>query len=391
MRRIRCAALCLALILALTQGASAASAVLERAVEIISKMETSGNYGAASNDSGGPSVGILQWHNERAVSLLKKVIAEDPEGAKALLGDALYDQLSTGKTSVWNGKTLSAEKRAAVGALLKSDAGVRCQKAQAEKDISAYIEKAKGLGITDANALVYYADIHHQVGSGAVKKYGVKAADIAGGYGKITLKALYQAALVYATHTKARRTKVYNMLAENPVAGAAAADVEVLPERVSLSPSGTRTLYLGDTLKLTAAVSPSNATAQYTWKTSKSSVATVSGGVVTPKKKGTATITVKTQNGKTASVKVKVKPVLVERVSITGEAAMQRGKKQALTAVCTPENATNQSVRWRSSNSRVLAVNSKGVVLARRKGKATVYCMTKDGTKKVGKLVIRVK
>ncbi len=390
MRRVRCAALCLALILALTQGASAASAVLERAVQVISKMETNGNYGSASNDSGGPSVGILQWHNERAVSLLKKIIAEDAEGAKVLLGDTLYNQLSTGKTSVWNGKTLAADKRAAVGALLKSSAGVKCQDAQAEKDISAYIEKAKALGIVDLNALVYYADIHHQVGSGAVKKYGVKAADIAGGYGKITLKTLYQAALVYATYTKTRRTKVYNMLVADPVEGTDAENAEVLPESVSLSPASSQTLYLGGTLKLAATVSPSSATAEYTWKTSGSSVAAVSGGVVTPKKKGTVTITVKTQNGKTASVKVVVKPVLVKSVAITGETAMQRGKRQALTTVCAPENATNQGVRWRSSNGRVLAVNSKGVVLARRRGKATIYCMTKDGTKKIGRLVIRV-
>ena len=43
-RTLRVTALCLALILALAQIASA-SAVLDRAVEIISKMETNGNYG----------------------------------------------------------------------------------------------------------------------------------------------------------------------------------------------------------------------------------------------------------------------------------------------------------------------------------------------------------
>ena len=69
---------------------------------------------------------------------------------------------------------------------------------------------------------------------------------------------------------------------------------------------------------------------------------------------------------------------------------MRRGTKQALKTACEPSDATNQNVRWRSSNSRIVAVNSKGVVLARRKGKATIYCMTRDGTKKIAKFTIKV-
>ena len=388
-RTARVAALCLALILALAQIASA-SAVLDRAVQIISKMETNGNYGSVGNDSNGsPSVGILQWNNGRAVSLLKKIIQDDAQTAQTLLGDALYAQLSQGKTSVWSGKTLSAAEKKAVGALLKSDAGVKRQVAQAETDVSNYIEKAKGLGIADLNAQVYYADIAHQAGSGAVKKYAVKAAELAGGYGKITLKDMYQAALVYATHTKSRRTKVYNMLVANPVEGAGE-ETQTLPERVSISPSDAQIVYLGDTLKLAADVSPSGATVTCAWSSSSETVAEVSDGVVSPKRAGTATITVKTQNGKADSVKVTVKPVLVKSVAITGDAAMKRGQKQTLKAACAPDNATNQDVCWRSANSRIVAVNSNGVVLARKKGKTTVYCMTKDGTRKIGKLVIRV-
>jgi uncharacterized protein YjdB len=388
-RTARLLALCLALILALTQIASA-SAVLDRAVEIIKKMETNGNYGSVGNDTNGsPSVGILQWNNGRAVSLLKKIITDDVEAAKTLLGDAMVTQLSEGKTSVWSGKTLSATEKKAVGSLLKTDPGVKRQDAQADTDVSAYIEKARGLGIVDLNAQAYYADIAHQVGSGAVKKYAVKAAELAGGYNKITLKTLYQAALIYATHTKSRRTKVYNMLLDKPVEGTGEVP-ETLPESVSISPLKSKTLYLGDTLKLAADVSPSGAKVAYAWSSSSVNLAEVSDGVVTPKRTGTVTITVKTQNGKSDSVKVTVKPVLVDSVVITGETTMKRGKKQTLKAVCTPANATNQDVRWRSANSRIAQVNSKGVVLARSKGKTTIYCMTKDGTKKIGKMVIRV-
>ena len=58
---------------------------------------------------------------------------------------------------------------------------------------------------------------------------------------------------------------------------------------------------------LTATITPSNTTNKtITWTTSNSKVATVSGGTVTAVGEGTATITAKTSNGKTATCKVTV-------------------------------------------------------------------------------------
>ena len=58
------------------------------------------------------------------------------------------------------------------------------------------------------------------------------------------------------------------------------------------------TLTEGDTIALTATVSPNNATNKtVTWETSNSSVATVSGGLITAVGAGTATITAKTADG----------------------------------------------------------------------------------------------
>ncbi len=67
------------------------------------------------------------------------------------------------------------------------------------------------------------------------------------------------------------------------------------------------TVKKGASVTLTATVSPSNATDKMiTWSTSNSSVATVSNGVVTGKAKGTATITAKSSNGKTATAAITV-------------------------------------------------------------------------------------
>ena len=78
------------------------------------------------------------------------------------------------------------------------------------------------------------------------------------------------------------------------------------PTSVSLNKTAL-TLDVGKSYTLTKTVSPSNAVTSYTWRSSNTSVATVDdNGKVTAKASGTATITVKTSNGKTAICKVTV-------------------------------------------------------------------------------------
>lgn len=83
--------------------------------------------------------------------------------------------------------------------------------------------------------------------------------------------------------------------------------LQVVPTSVALNKT-TLTLDIGKTSNLRATVYPSNAAnKKCTWSSSNTSVATVDGnGKVTAKKAGTATITVKTSNGKTATCKVTV-------------------------------------------------------------------------------------
>lgn len=85
-------------------------------------------------------------------------------------------------------------------------------------------------------------------------------------------------------------------------------DEPIAVENVTLNKTSA-TLTEGDTLTLTATVAPTNATNKnMTWKSSDTTVATVSNGVVTAKKAGTATITVTTADGsKTATCTVTVK------------------------------------------------------------------------------------
>ena len=78
------------------------------------------------------------------------------------------------------------------------------------------------------------------------------------------------------------------------------------------------TLEEGKTTTLTATVSPSNATNKnVTWSSNNTNVATVNNGTVTAKKAGTAHITAKSNNGKTATCKVTVKAKSTSNTYIT--------------------------------------------------------------------------
>ena len=150
---------------------------------------------------------------------------------------------------------------------------------------------------------------------------------------------------------------------------------------VSLSKSST-TLTEGGTITLTATINPSNATNKnVTWSSSNSSVASVSNGVVTALKAGTATITVTTEDGgKTAKCNVtviaKVTSVSLDKTNIE----LTEGDVTTLTATIKPDNATNKNVTWSSSNSSIASV-SNGKVAALAPGSATITVATEDGNK----------
>lgn len=146
----------------------------------------------------------------------------------------------------------------------------------------------------------------------------------------------------------------------------------------------TLTMAEGDSQTLTATVSPYNATDKSVeWSSNKPSVATVSSsGVVTAKSAGTATITVRTNDGgKTAtcsvSVSVPVTGVSLDKTSLT----MAVGDMQTLTATVTPSTATDKSVTWSSSNTSVATVSSSGVITAKAAGITTITVTTNDGRK----------
>lgn len=139
----------------------------------------------------------------------------------------------------------------------------------------------------------------------------------------------------------------------------------------------TLTLEIGGTATLTATVAPENATDKtVTWESDKTNIATVdNNGKVAAIKDGTAIITAKTANGKTATCTVTVNAAVI---AVTGielnktELTLEIGDEETLTATVSPENATDKTVTWTSDKENIATVDNTGKVTAIKNGTATI-------------------
>ena len=166
--------------------------IVEATLQILYTHE--GSYGSvAANDNGALSIGKVQWHGTRALNLLKTIVSMDEPGARAILGDALCSEIQS--ATDWNKRTLTQAEAAAVSKLLVSDNGIAAQDALAENDIRSYVVHGVNLGMNHGAALIYFADLENQCGSGGAERIAKQASATAGSYGAITLAVLHEAAL----------------------------------------------------------------------------------------------------------------------------------------------------------------------------------------------------
>lgn len=86
---------------------------------------------------------------------------------------------------------------------------------------------------------------------------------------------------------------------------------------------------------------------------------------------------------KSDSVRIRVK-VPVSKVTIEGITAKEKinlGDKRRLTGKITPDNASVKEVTWSSSDESVIYVDSKGTLIAKKKGPATITVTSVDNPK----------
>lgn len=157
-------------------------------------------------------------------------------------------------------------------------------------------------------------------------------------------------------------------------------DVTSVTARISQSQ-----LTVGDTAQITAIVSPANATNKnLTYTSSNENVAFVNQeGKVTAKAAGTAKITVKSSNGKSASVDLSVKDRIIDvdrvEVGILPAATVVKGNTARITATVFPADATDKTLKYTSSDETVASVDAAGKVTANETGTTTIKVETSNG------------
>ncbi len=138
-------------------------------------------------------------------------------------------------------------------------------------------------------------------------------------------------------------------------------------------------LTVGQTERLTATVTPQNATESVMWFT-LGNVVTWEWGLITAKNPGTTVVRVSSQRnpGIYAECTITVTPAAVPVTGVSLDkpsATLTVGQTEQLTATVTPVNATNKDVTWTvqsQSGSNVVTVSTTGLVTANNSGTAVI-------------------
>ncbi|MCQ2127704.1 MAG: Ig-like domain-containing protein [Bacteroidaceae bacterium] len=167
---------------------------------------------------------------------------------------------------------------------------------------------------------------------------------------------------------------------------------EVLVESIGIFENGVelrrKEMYVGDTYVLPEPqIFPENATnteLKYRTSLSGNNITIDSNRTITAHRSGIGSISIETTDGsdRYCMINVIVMERPVENISLDIESiTIKTGNTFTLTPSVYPANASDKRVKWKSSNTSVATVSSRGVVTARGAGKATITVTTEDGSK----------
>lgn len=150
----------------------------------------------------------------------------------------------------------------------------------------------------------------------------------------------------------------------------------------SISLPATYSMLKGDTKKLTPVIADSRATPSLTWTSTNPQIASVNqSGEITALEVGTTTISCINANGVSAQCKVTVNPVLTTSIELNcTETELLLDEKLQMTATVLPENATDKSIAWSSTNESVAIVDATGLVTAVGSGSCQIKASATDGS-----------
>ncbi|MCM1093647.1 MAG: Ig-like domain-containing protein [Lachnospiraceae bacterium] len=154
-------------------------------------------------------------------------------------------------------------------------------------------------------------------------------------------------------------------------------------EEILISENNTK-LCIGDYFSLNATILPDNAdNKSVLWESNNRDVVTVDEkGCIYAKKEGAADIHAYSVDNPKVSNSCKVTVVqLATRVSLNVESLeLEENKSFQLEATVIPDNTSDKTVNWESSDTSVAVVSPDGIVSAIKKGSALIIVSTTDGS-----------
>ncbi len=137
---------------------------------------------------------------------------------------------------------------------------------------------------------------------------------------------------------------------------------------------------VGQTLQLPLVLQPENTTEVIRWESSDETIATVdASGVVTARAGGSVTITAtgsRTSTSCTINISVPAESIVLNST----ELQLTVGSTGQLAAVVMPDNASDKSVQWSSSDEAIVTVWQDGKLRATAAGTATITATCGDAT-----------
>lgn len=208
-------------------------------------------------------------------------------------------------------------------------------------------------------------------------KYSTNNSEIAAvraGGGLVTAKAVGTAKIIVKTY--------------NGKAAVCTVTVKKAPSSVGLNKTRL-VLGVGEKFDLDSHLLSGCGAYNVTYSTNNSKAASVrkAGGLVTAKAVGTAKITVKTYNGKTAVCTVTVKKAPNRITMNTDKITLGLKDSFTLYADC-PKGSSCSSLTFTSRNPKVVSVDKKGKITAKSYGKAVITALSYNGKKTSCKVTV---
>ncbi|MDF2512499.1 MAG: hypothetical protein K0S04_2365 [Herbinix sp.] len=169
---------------------------------------------------------------------------------------------------------------------------------------------------------------------------------------------------------------------DNPAAKAVCnINIQVPVASVALDET-TKTMYVGQSARLTYTVLPTTASINtVTWTSTNTSVATVDGtGLVTAKGVGTTVIILKTiDGGYSVYCTITVRQVASAVKFDVATLNLKVGESYSIKTTFTPNNSTDTSLVWESSDTKIATVDDTGKVIGKGAGSAIIMARTEAG------------